>query len=1044
MKHIETEILVIGGGATGTGVVRDAALRGFKAVLVDKSDLTQGTTGRYHGLLHSGGRYAVKDPQAAEECIRENTILRRIMPFCIEDTGGFFVITPWDDPAYADQFVEGCKKSGIPVEELSVSQMLREEPLLNPQISRCFRVPDGSADSWLGADANAEDARQRGSLVLPYHKVLNLIKEGDRVRGARCLDLVKDEEITITADMVVNAAGAWAGQITAPIGIEVQIVPGKGTMVAVNHRILHTVVNRCHKSSDGDIIVPTHTVAVIGTTDVPVADPDHYGIEPWEVRLMLEEGDKLVPGFKNMRMVRAWAGVRPLYKETNVTANREISRAFVLLDHAERDGVEGLITITSGKWTTYRKMAEVTMDLVCTKLGTQRPCTTHLEVLPEPKYARKHAAAGRQPAREDEGGIGYKPPVDASEPYATIVALGDKREKMVSRFSEPGSRSVSQEGHDTHSYHTLGQRLANVEHNYAYGNLVCECELATVDDIIHALQEGTARTLDDVRRDTRLGMGPCQGGFCTFRAAGLLQKLRQPPVEETNVALRDFLQERWKGLRPILWGQQLRQERLDELIYLSVLNADHLPGPKSSKLSPILYLDPGQDRREIPGNGDQAGRESSHAGLARPEPAAPSAHPALDVLVVGAGLAGLTAAWQLAQSGKKTRVIAKGWGANFWHTGCVDVLGYYPIDSGEPVESPAAALERLIQEDSGHPYAIAGMERISAAIEAFKAMCAAQGYPMHGSLEQNWLLPTAAGGMRPTCLAPETMIAGDLRKKDPILVVGFERYGDLYPDWVAANLTAQGIPARAVTLSLPVVEAQAFANCRTLAALFEQPHFRAEFAAALKPHLGDAARVGLPAVLGLVKPLEVLHDLQDRLGVPLFEIPTLPASIPGIRLTNLLVQALEAAGGRVFDGMEAVDCEADGNEVTGILTESAARLKRNRARNFLLATGGILGGGIQTHYTGRAWEKIFHIPVEAPGDQVDWLDRDFLTPRGHPIFRSGIAINASFQPVGANGEVLFENLYAAGTTLARGEFIRERSFDGVAIVTGYTAAQQLI
>ncbi len=1043
MKHIETEILVIGGGATGTGVVRDAALRGFKAVLVDKSDLTQGTTGRYHGLLHSGGRYAVKDPQAAEECIQENTILRRIMPFCIEDTGGFFVVTPWDDPAYADQFVEGCKKAGIPVEELSVSQMLREEPLLNPQISRCFRVPDGAGDSWLGADANAEDARQRGSLILPYHKVLNLIKEGDRVKGARCLDLVKDEEITITADMVVNAAGAWAGHITAPIGIEVQIVPGKGTMVAVNHRILHTVVNRCHKSSDGDIIVPAHTVAVIGTTDVPVADPDHYGIEPWEVRLMLEEGDKLVPGFKDMRMLRAWAGVRPLYKETNVTANREISRAFVLLDHAARDGVEGLVTITSGKWTTYRKMAEVTVDLVCNKLGTQRPCTTHLEVLPEPKYARKRAADRKQPVgREDEGGIGYKPPVDASQAYATIVNLGDKREKLVTRFSEPGSRDVSQAVHDPHSYHTLSQRLANVEENYAYGKLVCECELATVDDITRAVQEGTAHTLDDIRRDTRLGMGPCQGGFCTFRAAGLLQKLRRPPVEETNVALRDFLQERWKGLRPILWGQQLRQERLDELIYLSVINADHLPGPASSKLAPILYLDPGQDRREIiSSNGEQAEKEAAPIS---PAQTGPAAHLPLDVLVVGAGLAGLTAAWQLAQGGKKTHVISKGWGANYWHTGCVDVLGYYPIDSEEPVESPAAALERLIQDEPEHPYAIAGMERISAALEAFKEMCAAQGYPLHGSLEQNWLLPTAAGAMRPTCLAPETMIAGDLRKKDPILVVGFEGYGDLYPDWIAANLTAQGIPAQAVTLSLPVLEAQAFVTCRTLASLFEQAQFRAEFAAALKPHLSGAARVGLPAVLGLVKPLEALHDLQDRLGVPVFEIPTLPASISGIRLSNLLVHALEAAGGRVFDGMEAVDCEADGNEVTGILTASAARLKRNRARNFLLATGGILGGGIQTHYNGRAWEKIFHIPVEAPDDQVDWLDRNFLTPHGHPIFRSGIAINTGFQPVGANGEVLFKNLYAAGTTLAKGEFIRERSFDGVAIVTGYTAAQQLI
>ena len=101
MAALSTDVLVIGGGATGAGVAWDAALRGYDVVLVDRPDLAEGTSGRFHGLLHSGGRYAVKDPRAAEECIAENRILkgrRRL----IEDIGGFFVTTPWDDPAYAD------------------------------------------------------------------------------------------------------------------------------------------------------------------------------------------------------------------------------------------------------------------------------------------------------------------------------------------------------------------------------------------------------------------------------------------------------------------------------------------------------------------------------------------------------------------------------------------------------------------------------------------------------------------------------------------------------------------------------------------------------------------------------------------------------------------------------------------------------------------------------------------------------------------------------------------------------------------------------
>src|SRR4030095_11412478 len=107
-------VLVTGGVSTGAGVVRDAAMRGFSTVLVDRGDLATGTTGRFHGLLHSGGRYVVKDPKAAEECIHENRILRRIATDCIEDTGGLFVTTPIDTPEDAARFVEGGRAGRIP------------------------------------------------------------------------------------------------------------------------------------------------------------------------------------------------------------------------------------------------------------------------------------------------------------------------------------------------------------------------------------------------------------------------------------------------------------------------------------------------------------------------------------------------------------------------------------------------------------------------------------------------------------------------------------------------------------------------------------------------------------------------------------------------------------------------------------------------------------------------------------------------------------------------------------------------------------------
>jgi glycerol-3-phosphate dehydrogenase len=583
MRSLTTDVLVIGGGATGAGVLRDLALRGIRAVLVEKGDLTHGTTGRYHGLLHSGGRYVVKDPQSATECAEENEILRRIMPHCLEDTGGFFVVTPADDESYAARFVQGCHDTHVPVNEISVREMLRREPLLNPRISRVFEVRDGSADSFLATHANAEDARQHGAQVLTYHVVKALDLADGRVAGAVCEDMRSGEDVHIHASYVVNAAGAWAGKIAAMAGVRVTVVPGKGTMIAMNHRMINTVVNRCKLPADGDIIVPIRTVAVIGTTDIHVPDPDVYGIEPHEVALMLEEGEHLVPGISRARVLRAWAGVRPLYKDQDVKDDRDISRTYKLLDHEARDAVKGLISIVGGKWTTYRLMASEATDAVAAKLGVTAECHTHIERLPNiggwgTSAAQGGVTVGGWGSRSDQGitarpngNLNVKPPTPNSQLPTPFL--------------------------------WLGQPLAQVEADHSYGDLICECELVTRDRVLQAIVEGGVANVDDIRRDTRLGMGPCQGGFCTYRAVALWDEVRgrgagetrqpagdppskkpprdDPPHDQRALAsaalLRQFLQERWKGLTAIAWGDQLRQVRLDEIIYLDTLGVDLLP-----------------------------------------------------------------------------------------------------------------------------------------------------------------------------------------------------------------------------------------------------------------------------------------------------------------------------------------------------------------------------------------------------------------------------------------------------------------------------------
>jgi len=556
MKKVTTEILVIGGGATGVGVLWDAALRGFDTILVERRDLNHGASGRFHGLLHSGGRYVVKDPVSARECIAENKILCKTHPQCIEETGGFFVVTPEDEGDYPDRFVQACADTGVPCEELSVAEALRREPRLNPRISRVFHVPDASIDGFQLNHATVQGAQQAGARILTYHEVVDLLMTGPEdartVVGALARDVARGEDVEIHADLVINATGAWAGHVASMAGVRVDVIPGKGIMIATAHRLVNTVINRCKMPSDGDILVPAHTVSIIGTTDVRVADPEDLRIEPWEVSLLMEEGEKLVPGFMQTRILRVWAGVRPLYQAHYAGASRDASRQFALLDHQERDGVAGLLTITGGKLTTFRLMAEKTMDKAAAYLGQRKPCLT---------------AETRTPGAE-------------------------------------------------HGFYWLGHRLREVEDGRLQNQLICECELVTRGMLEQAARNNPTISLDDLRRDVRLGMGPCQGGFCTYRAVGVIHEMRladvlesdtetsswdmanvqspalakpalqAPPAENAasadglynpNLLLHDFLQERWKGVVPIVWGRQLKQEQLDRLIYLSLMNADHLP-----------------------------------------------------------------------------------------------------------------------------------------------------------------------------------------------------------------------------------------------------------------------------------------------------------------------------------------------------------------------------------------------------------------------------------------------------------------------------------
>ncbi len=402
------DALVIGGGATGAGLLRDLSRRGLKTLLVEKSDLGAGTSGRYHGLLHSGGRYVVTDPAAAHECAVENAIVRRIAPACVEDTGGYFVATPEDPDDFGEAFAAACAASSVPVDEVSTAAVRAREPALNPALKRAFRVRDGVVEPWQLIEANVVDGRSRGGDAWPYHRVVAMRRSGARILAVDVADERTGTMRTVHPRIVVSAAGAWAGRVAALAGADLAMSPGKGTMLIFNQRMTDTVVNRLKRPGDGDIMVPVHSVAILGTTEEEVDDPDVYGIRREEVAALLAEGEKLFPDLPRMRLLRAYAGVRPLYSAEpsagEAEDGRAISRAHVVIDHEPRDGVDNLVSIVGGKLTTYRLMAKQTADVVVRKLGLEAPCTTAEEVLPGQGDGRTYWLGHRLAEHEAAGG----------------------------------------------------------------------------------------------------------------------------------------------------------------------------------------------------------------------------------------------------------------------------------------------------------------------------------------------------------------------------------------------------------------------------------------------------------------------------------------------------------------------------------------------------------------------------------------------------------------------------------------------------------------
>ncbi len=512
---LETDVLIIGGGVTGTGIARDLALRGIPSLLVEKGDINAGASGANHGLLHSGARYVSSDFKSAAACRKEGKILKKVAPHCIDDCGGLFIAVKGDDENYIADFPMLCEKQGLFTREMPIKEVLENEPALSKNIIAAFQVKDASIDPFMLSLENIAHAGQLGAEHLCHTKVEGFEIHQGRIVRVRLIDTGTGKKLWVEPGQVVNATGAWAAGITALAGIKMDLLSSMGTLLVTQPRITRQVINRLRPPSDADILVPGGTVSLVGTTSVRVDDPD--GIFPTvrDADLIVCQAAQMVPALEKARFVRAYSGVRPLVGNGEGD-DRRVSRSYLLLDHGS-EGLKNFVTITGGKLTTFRLMAEKTSDLIASRLGNTRPCLTRTEPLPETMAGKwtRPGAAPRQWLHKDS----------------------TKKDK-----------------------------------------LLCECEMVSESAInkiaLELKKNGEIPDLLNLGKRSRLGKGACQGTFCSVRV--LAHLYHQGELEGTHGIedIKRFLNERWKGQRPIYWGDQLIQAEITEAMHCGLFDLE--------------------------------------------------------------------------------------------------------------------------------------------------------------------------------------------------------------------------------------------------------------------------------------------------------------------------------------------------------------------------------------------------------------------------------------------------------------------------------------
>jgi len=515
------DVVVIGGGVTGAGVARDLALRGVSVLLLEKNDWGAGTSGSSTWMIHGGLRYLEFDWETTRLSCEDAGHIVDIARHLVHRV--LFLVPVLPDDANGIERIETVMevydrfqplKHAHPHVRLTADEVRRIEPGLTSDVVGGVTVEEWGVDPHRLAWANVLDAVEHGARALNHARVTSLVHDGREVIGVR---YVRDgTEVEARARVVVNATGPWAPEVAALAGQDIPLRPAKGIHVVYDRRLSNFVISTEAIDGRDILLVPHGPITILGTTDDDFfGDLDDVEVLGDEVDYLLQAMARVFPAIEHLRPVRATTGIRPTLYDWRPYEDR-LSRRHELFQHPQ---APGLITITGGKLSMYRLMAEETADAACRRLGVEARCRTAELPLPG---SERDAPTAAELAREHG-----------------LTALA-----AANAIRRHGCRAEAALGEARH------------------GRIACRCEHLAEAELANAARQEQARSLADAFRRVGLAAGPCAGAACVDRAAQVVGRELGWSASQQREAAREFLLGAWLGRSPLLERRGWAQEEL--------------------------------------------------------------------------------------------------------------------------------------------------------------------------------------------------------------------------------------------------------------------------------------------------------------------------------------------------------------------------------------------------------------------------------------------------------------------------------------------------